>query len=96
VVASISRTVSAPPSLINADFVLDLVPCPSMEKDVRAAVIRLDEAEAAIGTNCVTTGSARSSARHRHRPLAKAHRDAAIEEENRTIDRKVNSICRDC
>jgi len=62
VVASISRTVSSPPSLINADFVLDLVPCPSMEKDVRAAVIRLDEAEAAIGTNCVTTGSARSSA----------------------------------
>jgi hypothetical protein len=29
-------------------------------------------------------------------PVRKTHRDAAIEEENRTIDRKANSICRGC
>jgi len=28
--------------------------------------------------------------------VRKTHGDAAIEEENRTIDRKVNSICRGC
>ena len=27
-------------------------------------------------------------------PVRKTHRDAAIEQENRTIDRKINSICR--
>ena len=29
-------------------------------------------------------------------PVRKTHRDAAIEEENRTIDRKVNSFCLGC
>jgi len=29
-------------------------------------------------------------------PVRETHREAAIEEQNRTIDRKVNSICRAC
>jgi len=44
----------------------------------------------------VTTGSARSSARGTDVTGPQTHGDAAIEEENRTIDRKVNSICRGC
>jgi len=44
----------------------------------------------------VTTGSARLSARGTDVTGPQTHGDAAIEEENRTIDRKVNSICRGC
>jgi len=40
----------------------------------------------------VTTGSA-LVCEAQMSPVRKTHRDAAIEEENRTIDRKVNSTC---